>query len=89
VEGYSAGTDVQQDTKTKLFSGLTKNEDAIAKYLKALPVISAISEEILLMAHMTSNVLSDDCLASKDGETLRKLAVVKDEKVIPFRNQTL
>jgi hypothetical protein len=42
VDGYGAGTDVQQDDK--LFSGLTKNETAIAKYMymKAHPVISVI-----------------------------------------------
>jgi hypothetical protein len=49
-----------KDNKTKLFS--EKNEAVIAKYLKALPVISAISEETLWMAHMTSNALSDDSL---------------------------
>jgi hypothetical protein len=41
------------------------------------------------MAHMTSNVLSDDSLASKDRETLWRLTMVIDEKMAnPFRNQT-
>ena len=38
---------LNKDAKTKLFSGITANKAAIAKYLKALPGITAISEETL------------------------------------------
>jgi hypothetical protein len=46
VDGYSIGADIQQRCRNQ-FSDLTKNEAATAKYLKALPVLSAISEETL------------------------------------------
>ena len=45
-----------KDAKTKLFSGKTKNKAAVAKYLKAFPVITAISEETLQVVHMTGSV---------------------------------
>jgi Tfp pilus assembly major pilin PilA len=78
-----------KDAKTKLFSGSTQNEAAIAKYLKALPVMSAILEETMRMDHMANNVLSDDSLDSKDAETLGRLTMVIDEKMVNlFRNQT-
>ena len=62
-----------KDAKTKLFSGITKNKAAVAKYLKVLPVITAISEETLQMAHMTRSVQSEDSTALKKWDTLHKL----------------
>jgi hypothetical protein len=80
VEGYGAEADVQERCQNQAILGLTKNEAAITKYLKALPVNSAISEETLQMAHMRINVLSHDSLASKDRETLRRLTMVIAKK---------
>ena len=75
-----------KDAKTKLFSGITKNKAAVAKYLKALPVITAISEETLKMAHMTGSVQSEDSTALKKWDTLHKLRSVLEEKMInPFQ----
>ena len=75
-----------KDAKRKLFSGITKSKAAIAKYLKALPVITAISEETLQMAHMTGSVQSEDSTALKKWDTLHKLRSVLEEKMInPFQ----
>jgi hypothetical protein len=64
-----------KDAKPKLFAGITTNKSALAKYLKALPRITAISEETLRMAHMTDDSQSSDSntAASNDRETLKKL----------------
>ena len=70
------------DAKTKLFSGITINKAAVAKYLKALPVITAISEEALKMAHMTGSVQPEDSTALKKWNTLHKLRSVLEEKMI-------
>ena len=78
-----------KDAKTKLFSGITKNKAAVAKYLKALPVITAISEETLKMAHMTGSVDSEESTALKKWDTLHKLRSVLEEKMInPFQEST-
>ena len=77
---------LNNDAKTKLFSGITKNKGAVAKYLKALPVITAISEETLNMAHMTGSIQSEDSTALKKWDTLHKLQSVLEEKMInPFQ----
>ena len=64
-----------KDAKTKLFAGITKNQGAIAKYLKALPVITAVSEETLRMAHLQEDYQLNEsvAVASRDRETLQKL----------------
>ena len=80
-----------KDAKTKLFSGITKKKAALAKYLKALKVITAISEETLKMAHMTGSVDSEDSTALKKWDTLHKLRSVLEEKMIncnPFQEST-
>ena len=68
--------------KTKLFSGITKNKAAVAKYLKALPVITAISEETLQMTHMTGSVQSEESTALNKWDTLHELRSVLEEKMI-------
>ena len=78
-----------KDAKTKLFSGITKNKAAVAKYLKPLPVITAISKETLKMAYMTGSVDSEDGTALKTWDTLHKLRSVLEEKMInPFQDST-
>ena len=75
-----------KDAKTKLFSGITKSKAAVAKYLKALPVITAISEETLQMADMTGSGQSKDSTALKKWDTLHTLRSVLEEKMInPFQ----
>ena len=78
-----------KDAKTKLFSGITKNKAAVTKYLKALPVVTAISEGTLKMAHMTESVDSEDSTALEKWDTLHKLLSVLEEKMInPFQEST-
>ena len=61
-----------KDARTKLFSGITKNKPDVAKYLKALLVITAISEETLKMAHMTRSVDSEDSPGRKDDQPISR-----------------
>lgn len=75
-----------KDAKTKLYAGITKNQAAIAKYLKALPIITAISEQTLHMARMTEASESNDSIAaaSKDREILQKLRSILNQRINPF-----
>lgn len=41
-----------KDAKTKLLLGITKHQDTISKYLKALPILTGVSDKVLEMAHM-------------------------------------
>ena len=82
-------TDVQQRCQDKAVFWYNKNKAAVTKYLKALPVVTAISEETLKMAHMTGSVDSEDSTALEKWDTLHKLRSVLEEKMInPFQEST-
>ena len=66
-------TDAQQRCQDKAVFWHNKKQAAVAKYLKALLVITAISKETLKMAHMTGSVDSEDITALKKWDTLHKL----------------
>ena len=40
------------DAKTQLFIGITQQPQTIDKYLKALPVMTSVSEQVKTMVHM-------------------------------------
>ena len=44
-----------KQTYNHLFKGLTQNTAAMDKYLKALPTLSAISEQVKNMAHIADS----------------------------------
>ena len=64
------------DAKTQLFSGITQQPQAIGKYLKALPVMTSVSEQVKTM------VLD---IAEKDMQLVKETANVVQTKVLnPF-----
>jgi len=77
-----------KDAKTKLFTGITQQPATISKYLKALPGITAVSEQTRRMANMNNTdaqTSSDDSSAVKDKKTVRKiLNIVKEKMINPF-----
>ena len=44
-----------RNAKTKLFTGISQQPAAMEKYLKALPVLTAVSEQTKAMAHLDVN----------------------------------
>ena len=75
---YCPRTDVQQRCQDKAVFWHNKKA-AVAKYLKALPVITAISEETLKMAHMTGSV------DSEDSTVLKKMGHMAQTSISPGR----
>ena len=41
--------------KTALFKGLTQNSDAIDKYIRILPIMTAVSQKVNEMAHFNKS----------------------------------
>ena len=42
--------------KTALFKGLTQNNDAVDKYIRILPIMTAVSQKVNAMAHFNKSL---------------------------------
>ena len=79
-----------RDAKTKLFTGISLQPAAMEKYLHALPVLTAVSEQTKAMAHMDLDETKhhEDSYrgATKEVESVKKIAdVVNNQMINPFR----
>lgn len=78
-----------RDAKTKLFTGISQKPATMEKYLRALPVLTAVSEETKAMAHLdvttTKHHEDSHSLAAKNTECVQKIRHVVEEQMInPF-----
>jgi len=77
------------DAKTKLFTGISQQPAAMEKYLRALPVLTAVSEQTKAMAHMdqgdTKHHEDSNSQATKEAESVKKLLdVINGQMINPF-----
>jgi len=77
------------DAKTKLFTGISQQPAAMEKYLHALPVLTAVSEQTKAMAHMyqgdTKHHEDSNSQATKEAESVKKLLdVINGQMINPF-----
>ena len=78
-----------RDAKTKLFTGISQQPTAIEKYLKARPVLTAVSEQTKAMAHLdaddTKHHEDKDSQGAKEAECIRKITdVISNQMINPF-----
>ncbi|MGH0136787.1 UNVERIFIED_CONTAM: hypothetical protein FKN15_062075 [Acipenser sinensis] len=78
-----------RDTKTQLFNGVSLLPAAVEKYLQALPILTAVSEQtktIARLGHYDQNHHEDSaCQAKKTAPTIRKIqSVVQGKMINPF-----
>ena len=77
------------DAKTKLFTGISQQPAAMEKYLRALPVLTAVLEQTKAMAHMdqgdTKHHEDSNSQATKEAESVKKLLdVINGQMINPF-----
>lgn len=79
-----------KDAKTHLFHGIAGSQSAMDKYLKALPLLSGVSEEVKSMAHLgvqNSRTLKcrekQTCAINKSIHNVK--TAVEDKMINPFR----
>jgi hypothetical protein len=73
-----------RDAKTVLFQGITQNQATMDKYLKALPVLTAISEETQKMVNMSED-RSNSSNAQADINAVKQIkSIVKNQMINPF-----
>ena len=78
-----------RDAKTKLFTGISQQPTAMEKYLKALPVLTAVSEQTRAMARLdvddTKHHDDKDSQGAKEAECVRKTTdVISNQMINPF-----
>jgi len=77
-----------RDAKTVLFHGITQKQATMDKYLKALPMLTAISEETKKMVHMSDAKDRNEsplCSAKNDIDAIRRLKnVIENDMMHPF-----
>lgn len=76
--------------QTKLFTGISQQPAAIEKYLRALPVLTAVSEQTKVMAHLNlddqKHHEDSNNSATKEAESVMKITEVVDNRMInPFK----
>ena len=79
-----------RDAKTKLFTGISQQPAGLEKYLKALPVLTAVSEQTKAMAHLDANDTKHhedkDSQGAKEAEGVNKITdVISNQMVNPFK----
>jgi len=79
-----------RDAKTKLFTGISQQPAAMEKYLQALPVLTAVSEQTRAMAHLDlddrKHHEDSNTHAIKEAQTVKKIIdVVNNQMIDPFR----
>ena len=66
-----------RDAKTKLFTGISQQPAAMEKYLKALPVLTAVSKHTKIMAHLdaddTKHHEDKDSQGANEAEGVKKI----------------
>jgi hypothetical protein len=78
-----------RDAKTKLFTGISQQPAAMEKYLRALPVLTAVSEQTKTMAHLdlddTKHHEDTHRQATKEAESVKKITdVINNQMTHPF-----
>ncbi|KAJ8418676.1 hypothetical protein AAFF_G00001750 [Aldrovandia affinis] len=78
-----------RDAKTKLFTGISQQPAAMEKYLRALPVLTAVSEQTKVMAHLdmddTKHHEDSNSQGTKEAESVRKITdVINNQMINPF-----
>ncbi|KAJ8403226.1 hypothetical protein AAFF_G00354430 [Aldrovandia affinis] len=76
-----------RDAKTKLFNGISQQLAAMEKYLRALPVLTAVSEQTKAMAHldMDDTKHQEDSNSQGTKEAERKITdVINNQMINPF-----
>ena len=83
-----------RDAKTKLFTGISQQPAAMEKYLRALPVLTAVSKQTKAMAHVerddTKHHEDSTRQAAKEVESVRKITdVINNQMIHPFKCEEL
>ncbi|KAJ8416954.1 hypothetical protein AAFF_G00328320 [Aldrovandia affinis] len=78
-----------RDAKTKLFTGISQQPAAMGKYLRALPVLTAVSEQTKAMAQLdmddTKHHEDSNSQGTKEAESVRKITdVINNQMINPF-----
>ncbi|KAA0703180.1 hypothetical protein E1301_Tti007023 [Triplophysa tibetana] len=78
-----------RDAKTKLFNGISEKPAAMEKCLKALPVLTAVSEQTKAMPHLdaddTKHQEDMDSQGAEEAEGLWKITdVINNQMINPF-----
>lgn len=75
------------EAKNHLFQGITQQPQTIDKYLKALPVMTTVSEQVKSMVHMNANTTDKSKeTAQKETSMVKEIMTVIENKMInPFK----
>ena len=79
-----------RDAKTKLFTGISQQSTAMEKYLQALLMLTAVSEQTKVMAHLNPNepkhsLDSNSQSGKEDACTKQIIEVIKNQMIDRFR----
>jgi len=82
-----------RDGKTKLFTGICQNPAAMEKYLRALPFMTAVSEQTKAMAHLDQHDKKhhedSESLAIKDAALVKTItSIIKEKMINPFSSDS-
>ncbi|KAJ8366433.1 hypothetical protein AAFF_G00355510 [Aldrovandia affinis] len=81
-----------RDAKTKLFTGISQQPAAMEKYLRALPVLTGVSEQTKAMAHLdiddTKHHEDSNSQGTKEAESVRKITDVINNQMINVKNRS-
>jgi len=77
------------DVKTKLFTGISQRLAAMKKYLRALPVLTAVSKQTKVMAHLDLTLNENEDFNSHSVKEVEKVKEITDiinhQMINPFR----
>ncbi|KAJ8367324.1 hypothetical protein AAFF_G00320880 [Aldrovandia affinis] len=77
-----------RDAKTKLFTGISQQPAAMEKYLQALPVLTAVSEQTKAMSYLDMDDTKhheDTSQGTKEAEGVRKITdAINNQMINPF-----
>ena len=79
-----------RDAKTKLFTRISQQSTAMDKYLQALLMLTAVSEQTKVMAHLNPNepkhsLDSNSQSGKEDACTKQIIEVIKNQMIDRFR----
>jgi len=75
------------EAKNQLFHGITQQPHTVDKYLKALPLMTTVSQKVKGMVHMNGNTTEKSNEATEtDSATVKQIMTVTETKMInPFK----
>ena len=79
-----------RDAETKLFTRISQQSTAMEKYLQALPMLTAVSEQAKVMAHLNPDepkhsLDSNSRSGKEDACTKQIIEVIKNQMIDRFR----